>query len=58
MNGRPDDLSSEHLLSTDPVQDRCVTVSDGIIIGNCATGTHVLNVDVDDGPPALVVYLC
>lgn len=51
------DPSGKTLLSTDAVQDRCVTVANGIITGNCATGTHVLGSDVDH-PPAVTVQLC
>jgi hypothetical protein len=52
------DPSGKHLLSTDPVENRCVTVADGVIVSNCPTGTHLLNVDADHGPPAMVVQLC
>lgn len=51
------DPSGKTLLSTDPVRNRCVTVAGGIIISNCATGTHVLGSDVDH-PPARTVQLC
>jgi hypothetical protein len=51
------DPSGKILLSTDPVRNRCVTVSEGIITGNCTTGTHVLGNDVDH-PPARTVQLC
>ncbi len=51
------DPSGKTLLSTDPVRNRCVTISGGIIIGNCATGTHSLGSDVDH-PPAATVQLC
>jgi len=51
------DPSGKTLLSTDPVRNRCVTVAGGIIVSNCATGTHNLGSDVDH-PPAVTVQLC
>lgn len=51
------DPSGKTLLSTDPVQNRCVTVAGGVIISNCPTGTHNLGADVDH-PPAATVQLC
>ncbi len=51
------DPSGKTLLSTDPVRNRCVTVSGGVIVSNCPTGTHVLGADVDH-PPAVTVQLC
>lgn len=53
------DPSGKVLLSTDPVKDRCITVSGGVIIGNCPTGTHETYVDQDHGSSgARTVELC
>jgi hypothetical protein len=51
------DPSGKKLLSTDAVQDRCVTVVDGVIDDNCATGTHETNPSNDAGG-GVVVQLC
>jgi hypothetical protein len=51
------DPSGKKLLSNDPVQDRCVTVSGGVIVSNCSTGTHPTNASVDAGG-GVVVELC
>jgi hypothetical protein len=53
------DSSGKALLSTDPVRERCITVSGGIITGNCPTGTHQTFVDADQGSiGARTVELC
>jgi hypothetical protein len=51
------DPSGKKLLSTDPVKDRCVTVSGGFITDNCLVGpgTHNLRPSADNG---VVVELC
>jgi hypothetical protein len=57
------DPSGKKLLSTDPVQDRCVTVEGGIITKNCdlpgppGPGTHQLRASTDAGG-GVVVELC
>jgi hypothetical protein len=51
------DPSGKTLLSTDPVQNRQIHVSDGIITGNSGAGSHVLGND-SDHPPARTVQLC
>lgn len=53
------DASGKTLLSTDPVANRCVSVSGGLIIGNCPTGTHQTFTDLDQGSlGARTVELC
>lgn len=53
------DPSGKALLSTDPVRERCITVSGGVITGNCPTGTHQTYVDDDQGSiGARTVELC
>jgi hypothetical protein len=53
------DPPGKTLLSNDPVKDRCVTVLDGIIIGNCPTGNHETYADTDQGGNgAKTVELC
>jgi hypothetical protein len=53
------DSSGRTLLSTDPVQDRCITVAGGMILGTCATGTHNTFLDADYGSSgAHTVELC
>jgi hypothetical protein len=53
------DPSGKTLLSTDPVKERCITVSNGIIVGNCPTGTHENYADQDQGGNgAKTVELC
>jgi hypothetical protein len=52
------DPSGKKLLSTDPVQDRCVTVSGGVIVDNsCSVNPHNTNPSVDAGG-GIVVELC
>jgi len=52
------DPSGKKLLSTDPVEDRCVTVSGGIIVDNsCSVNPHVTNPSADAGG-GIVVELC
>lgn len=53
------DPSGRVLLSTDPVNNRCVSIQSGIIVGNCTspTGTHNLRPSVDAGG-GVVVELC
>lgn len=51
------DPSGKKLLSTDPVMDRCVTVKNGVIEGNCPTGTHNENPSADAGG-GKVIELC
>ena len=51
------DPSGKKLLSTDPVIDRCVTVKNGVITGNCPSGTHVERPSADAGA-GNVVELC
>jgi len=51
------DPSGKKLLSTDPVIDRCVTVKNGIITGNCPSGTHNENPSADAGG-GNVIELC
>ncbi len=50
------DPSGKTLLSNDPVQNRCFTVSGGIITAQCATGTHNTGIDIDQG--ATTIQLC
>lgn len=53
------DASGKTLLSTDPVNNRCITVSGGFVIGNCPTGTHNISIDADHGSSgAHTVELC
>ena len=53
------DATGKALLSTDPVRERCITVSGGVITGNCPTGTHQTYVDDDQGSiGARTVELC
>jgi hypothetical protein len=53
------DPSGKVLLSTDPVRERCITVSGGIIVGNCPSGTHENYTDLDQGGNgAKTVELC
>jgi hypothetical protein len=53
------DASGKLLLSTDPVRDRCISVADGLVIGNCPTGTHQTFTDQDWGSVgARTVELC
>lgn len=53
------DPPGKTLLSTDPVKDRCITVSGGVIVGNCSTGTHETFNDADQGSSgARTVELC
>jgi len=56
------DPSGHKLLSTDPVNERCVTIESGIITQNCAApapgpGTHNTRPSVDAGG-GIVVELC
>ena len=52
------DPSGKQLLSTDAVQDRCVTVSNGIITDNsCSVNPHNFNPSIDAGG-GIVVELC
>ena len=56
------DPSGKVLLSTDPVNNRCVTITAGIVTQNCASpapgpGTHNLAASVDNGD-GVVVELC
>ena len=53
------DSSGKTLLSTDPVSHRCISVADGVITGNCPTGTHATYVEADHGSiGARTVELC
>ena len=53
------DPPGKTLLSTDPVKNRCITVSGGVIIGRCPTGTHETYPDADQGSSgAQTVELC
>lgn len=53
------DASGKTLLSTDPVRNRCITVSGGLIVGTCPTGTHETHIDEDHGSSgARTVALC
>jgi hypothetical protein len=53
------DASGKALLSTDPVRNRCISVTNGVITGNCPTGTHATYVDTDQGSiGARTVELC
>ena len=51
------DPSGKKLLSTDPVVDRCVTVKNGVITGNCPSGTHIERPSADAGG-GNVIELC
>ena len=52
------DPSGKKLLSTDPVEDRCVTVIDGVMNNvGCAVNSHVTMPSVDAGG-GIVVELC
>lgn len=51
------DPSGSKLLSTDPVNERCVIIESGIITGNCLSGTHNLRPSADAGG-GVVVELC
>ena len=53
------DASGKTLLSTDPVSHRCISVANGVITGNCPTGTHATYVEADHGSiGARTVELC
>ena len=53
------DASGRTLLSTDPVSNRCISVANGVITGNCPTGTHATYVEADHGSiGARTVELC
>jgi hypothetical protein len=53
------DASGKTLLSTDPVSNRCISVANGVITGNCPTGTHATYVEADQGSiGARTVELC
>jgi hypothetical protein len=53
------DPSGKTLLSTDPVRNRCISVTNGVITGNCPTGTHATYVEADHGSiGARTVELC
>ena len=53
------DPSGKTLLSTDPVRNRCISVANGVITGNCPTGTHATYVEADHGSiGARTVELC
>ena len=53
------DASGKTLLSTDPVRNRCISVANGVITGNCPTGTHATYVEADHGSiGARTVELC
>ena len=53
------DASGKTLLSTDPVSNRCISVANGVITGNCPTGTHATYVEADHGSiGARTVELC
>ena len=53
------DASGKALLSTDPVSNRCISVANGVITGNCPTGTHATYPEIDHGSiGARTVELC
>jgi len=53
------DASGKALLSTDSVSNRCISVANNVIIGNCPTGTHATYPEIDQGSiGARTVELC